>query len=223
MIKYFIKLLIVFMVMLLVIPFTCRRKLDIAPYFTNALPDTIPIYKNGWCTFYLDTIVNDDDDDDTLIQLTVSTNSLLTVRYKNRGQVVELVPARNQTDTTTATFTAIDPFGYSCSKICIVIVQEPNFQIWLTNSVYDTFSMNHPDTIIFRKDTIIRGNSEPTLINRLEWKIYTDTSHLRGDDTIPNSIRFITRTGPDTTGIYFEVTDPLNHITLPHSTLVFIR
>lgn len=208
--------------------FNCHRRLNIPPKFRIEgnwwLRDTIRIYKNGYRMIPLDSIIEDEDDVDSLIRWSIASGSLLTIRHVRNnifGRCVDLVPNRNQTGKTFVTFTAIDPGGLIASKTCSVFVFEPNFKMYLADSQYDTISIKVATTKRYYIDSIIKSYDR-NLISSLQWFIYTDPSFLRCSLSHRN-LDFIAKNIPCTTGIYFEVTDPINHVTFHHSTLVFIK
>lgn len=225
MVKYFMKFAMLVIIIFLLTTTACRKQ-DFPPSFTEALPDTINICKNGWCTFYLSKIAEDGNDAVDSLTWSVMTGSLLTTRFiidDSLGRGVELVPLPNQIGKTSAIFSAVDPTGLSISKTCTVFVFEPIFKIWFTNSDFDTINIRKKTMRVFSKTAVIREyDSRLKPKSTLVWYDTTEIQKLTVD--IRNdSLIFNAHNTPCTTGVYFRIIDDSNHVTFPYSVLVFIR
>lgn len=195
----------------------CLQPLEYPPKFKKgALPDTISIYKNGYRTFYLDSLIADKDDASAVLRWTISPGPLLEVRVKkdtSKGSLVEIAPERNQTGMSSVTFTVVDPGGLSASKTCAVLIKETDFK-WQLG-----------DTTIATQGRIARAKSgivDYFASDYLQWNVYVDT-HFLIDSSKTNSVILKAKNNAGKTGVYFRLTDTLNHIDFHQSILVIIQ
>ena len=152
----------------------------------------------------------------------ISSGPLLTIRliHSTAGDSVKIEPLRNQIGTDWVDFIVTDPSGLSASKTCQVHIIDP-----------DTFFIfNIRDTQIGLNDTIkyVKHNCiEYSLISNkdsLRWTVNTDNRFLRCDTTTNRSnIYLIAKDTTITTGVYFEIYDPENHVQFNRSILVEIQ
>ncbi len=217
MVKYILVVATIFITGSVLLLSGCLEPLEYPPKFKKgALPDTFSIYKNGYRTFYLDSLVTDKDDDNAVLRWAISTGTLLTARVKKdslKGSLVEIEPERNQTGMSSVTFTVVDPGGLSASKTCSVHIKETNFDLKLR------------DTTIARNGRI--ASAKTKIIdyfapNCLQWNVYVDT-HFLIDSSKTDSVILKAKNNAGKTGVYFHLTDTLNHIEFHQSRLVIIQ
>lgn len=205
----------------------CLQKLEYPPKFKkDALPDTTPIkiFKNGYRTFCLDSLIEDKDNQVSNLRWSISAGPLLIIRLKNDsslGRLAELEPVRNQTGNTFVTFTVANPGGLSASKTCAVSIDEPDFT-WLI----DTINIKKGNSITLRKDGLVKY---PSGFNNLQWHtVYVDSLYLTAYPltTSPkriDSVKLVAKNRAGTTGVYFQLTDTVNHIEFHQSSRVNIN
>jgi hypothetical protein len=210
----------------------CRTVVSFAPELASgnvpdsvlvvvAIPDTgyVHISKNGYRVFDLDAIVTDEDDVDSVIEWSFTPGPGLELRLQ--GDSALIGPAPNQVCTSYVVFTANDPDGQSASKTCPI-------------AVFDEF-----DTDLLPSAISVRRNADttvalmcgyrPGLRYLLEWDdsishddAYLDTCYL-GGSPVSGNLTVEAANALGTTGVYFRVYDPANHVYFDHSIPVVIR
>ncbi len=195
----------------------CLRKLAFPPKFNSKLPDTIQVYQNGYRTFFLDSLVNDQDDSIAHLKWTVVPGPLLTVIVKENEHLVDIKPERNRTGVSWVSFTVVDPGGLSANKTCTVNIDTVVFR-WL---ISDT-SANKGATVVLYKNRLVNYTTPPNGFSYLKWLVYNDTNYLSCSMTI-DAVILTAKQRDGTTGVYFYLNDTVNHIEFNQSILVRIR
>jgi hypothetical protein len=183
----------------------------------KVLPDSgaVHISKNGYRAFNLDAIVADEDDADSTITWSLTPGPALEVRLSD--DTARIGPIPNQVCTSYVVFTATDPGGLSTSRTCPISVFE--FQIHLDSVVMDSNSVRH---------TVLDCDYRPGLKSGLIWDnpVY-DAAWLPECSLVDSSgtmvLRLKTSDSVGTTGIYLNVSDPVNNVDFHHSIQVTIE
>jgi hypothetical protein len=198
----------------------CWPKNNNPPSFdpTGIYPDSI--CKNGYRIYNLDTLVEDLDSEhpDSLMRWSILSGPLLTTGLidSTAGNFVKIKPLRNQIGTDWVDFIVTDPSGLSASKVCSVLVYEPDFIMLL-----DTITMKINRDTTFIKNLIINYGKFSCL--KQHWDTLCPAADTLLTLTQTNSTFTIHPHGYRAiTGVYFEITDTFNHVTFNHSTLVTI-
>jgi hypothetical protein len=183
----------------------------------GALPDSgaVHVSKNGYRAFNLDAIVADEDDADSTISWSITPGPALEVKLD--GDTARIGPVPNQVCTSYVVFTATDPGGLSTSRTCPVSVFE--FLIYVDSMMVGSNSV---------ADAVLSCDYRPDLKSGLIWaRPICDSAWLPECSLVDSSgakvLRVRTGDSVGITGIYLEISDPVNNADFHHSIQVTIE
>jgi hypothetical protein len=212
----------------LVVTCACRSELSFPPRlatgvvsdttrFIGVLPDSgaVQISKNGCRAFNLNAIVADEDDADSTTAWSLTPGPSLEVIL--HGDTATIGPVPNQVCTSYVVFTATDPGGLSASRTCPVAV----FEFMISP---DSVAVNSNSVSV----TVLDCEYRPDLKSGLIWdKPVCDSAWLPEcsleDSSGVKVLRLKTSDSVGITGVYLNISDPVNNVDFHHSIQVTIN